>query len=301
MGEYIRYTSTVKKSTNLLQNYKKDLIVNHAWGQSPESVYNQLVSIWNGAAVGNVMAVFIRKKHGFAGVRDYLDAKNLQPKTTGKGPDGLRIIEITKSSDQSLVVDRTVNTIDFEFRGKSLKADVGGALFSRSSLDIGTRHLLDYVVGSGLELNGKSIADLGAGWGAIGIVLSSFYDDLAVAMYENDAASLAAAETNLGKQQSYKYYSADITSPDAEKDLKAIGVHDYIVCNPPFHITKKQRKAMFQLAKALLKPGGELVFVVEQHFADRFYDSAIEYFKLMKQSEHEKFTIYHYIKDGKPT
>jgi len=291
----------VKKHIDLLVKYDESLVVNHSWGQSPESVYSQVASVWKKAKVGDAIAIVSRKKHGFPRVRDYLVTKNLQPKTVGKGPDGLRIMEVIKSGSHALAIDEALNKVEFEFHGKSFQADVGAALFSRKGLDRGTRHLLDYIIDSRLALNSSCVSDLGAGWGAIGLVLSNFYDDLTIDMYENDAASLSATQTNLGTHQNYRYHLADITSEKALKDLAAKGANDYIVCNPPFHLSKQQRESLFRFANALLKPGGELIFVVEQHFADRFYDSAIKYLKLIKQSEHKNFTVDHFIKDGKLT
>lgn len=290
----------MKKYQNIISQYPPEQVIQHAWGQTPAVIYSQVAHIWNQIAVGDVLAVVTRKSQGSKSIQAYLTAKNLRVSAAGKGQDGLRVLQIVKDRDVTLDGAVSPEIVEFQFGDATHRAHVGGALFSRKGLDVGTRKLLQAVVEARLDLTKAHVADLGAGWGAIAMVLEPLMPSGKLDLYENDPQSIVSAQQNTEGMDQVAVHAADILTKDFYDQPQLRAAYDYVICNPPFHITDQQREQLFAGIKRILKPQGELFFVVERHFAARFGTSAATYLRQISATQTGRFTVYRYMSKRKP-
>ena len=137
-------------------------------------------------------------------------------------------------------------------------------VFSRESLDIGTRLFLDHIAASEAP---RRIADLGCGNGVIGIVAAErnpaaelFFVDESFMAVDSARANFAAA---FGAQRKARFQVGDGLA-DVEQDS-----FDLVLNNPPFHRERALDEGapgrMFEQSEAALKGGGELWVVGNRH------------------------------------
>ncbi|ANE54795.1 methyltransferase [Methylomonas sp. DH-1] len=137
-------------------------------------------------------------------------------------------------------------------------------VFSRESLDIGARFLLQHLPESALY---RDFIDLGCGNGVIGLRLAELNPDANIVFVDESFMAIASATENFrnrfGDSAQAKFVVGDCLSGFAPASA------DCIVCNPPFHqqhaIGDHIAWRMFQQAHAVLRPGGELRVIGNRH------------------------------------
>jgi 16S rRNA (guanine1207-N2)-methyltransferase len=136
-----------------------------------------------------------------------------------------------------------------------LKSDKG--IFSKDSLDDGTRLLLETIAQADL---GRTILDLGCGAGPIGLILAHLDPKRSLTLSDVNPRALAVAAQNaesLGLAGSVRIVQSDVyRSIDS--------TFDAIVTNPPIRAGKKITYAMYDGAPAHLNPGGSLYLVIRK-------------------------------------
>jgi 16S rRNA G1207 methylase RsmC len=282
----------MKKADQILTKYPEDRVITQAWGQSPANVYNQVVAVWNTLQIDQKVAVVGNKKSGLKKLLAFLEAQGLQSAVVGKGSGDERIVEIHK--DSMRVLDKVVskNIVEFDYSGYNYAVDTGDAVFSRSGLDAGTRYLLDVVLAANVGLSAKKVADLGAGWGAISLVLATTFPGVNIAAFELDDASVDAARLNLSGFDSVEIIKTDLTKRGLVEVESRLGQFDYIVANPPFHTNDTERRVMLANAYALLNSGGRMYFVSDRHFATRFRSIVTSLFSTVNEKSSEKWLVF---------
>jgi 16S RNA G1207 methylase RsmC len=138
-------------------------------------------------------------------------------------------------------------------------------VFSRESLDIGTRLLLQH-----LPVNSeyKDFIDLGCGNGVVGLMLAQQNPAAQLHFVDESYMAVASARENFerafgGNQRSVQFSVGDCLTefPDQSADC--------IVCNPPFHqqhvIGDHIAWQMFQQSLRVLRKGGELRVIGNRH------------------------------------
>jgi 16S rRNA G1207 methylase RsmC len=265
--------------------------IQHEWGQNRFSLYNQIVTIWNDTLVGSKIVIISYKTLGIKSAVELLKSQGITCSIIGKGPKGLRLVECEKTSDKELPLSLSDRTIEFGFRGKTYQVDVGEAVFSRTGLDDGTRFLLEMFFDKELDLNKKQVGDLGAGWGAISLILASEFPNCTIYAYEKDAASFVAAKNNLKVCSNVIVEKLDMTECDSYALQAKKGDLDYILCNPPFHSTSKGKQLFFKSAYDLLKRNGQMFLVTGRSFAPTFTRVTREFFELIEEQEYESYKI----------
>lgn len=131
-------------------------------------------------------------------------------------------------------------------------------VFSRESLDIGARFLLDHLPNVKAQ---QQVIDLGCGNGVLGLSILAEQPAAHITFKDESFMAVASAEKNVAEnlptQLSHCRFNAD-DCLTTESDNSA----DVIVCNPPFHqqhaTTDHIAWQMFNDAKRVLKPGCEL-------------------------------------------
>lgn len=109
---------------------------------------------------------------------------------------------------------------------------------------------------------GKSVADLGAGWGYLASRLLADPKLETLWLVESDAAALACARENVADDR-VRFAWADATAWQPTEKL------DAVVMNPPFHTGRAADpglgRAFIQAAARALKPSGQLWLVANRH------------------------------------
>ena len=284
--------SFMRDIQKIIHEYASRNIIQYEWGQNTTSIFNSIAKIWNKINMGETIAVSSYKKFGIKSAVKFLEKNGLHPKIVGKGRDNQRLIEIVKDSDRILEVITSSETIEFNFRDRIYKVAVGSAVFSKADLDEGTKFLLETVLDSKIDLNDEKVADLGSGWGAISLILSIEFPRIQLTAFEKDSASVGTSLVNLSQFKNVTVIETDLINSNSVNIDKHIGTFDYVISNPPFHARKEDRESIFNYAKNLLKPGGEIFFVTEGHFVDRFRKTAAELFSIKEEMKKDLWVVF---------
>ncbi|NYE94474.1 16S rRNA (guanine1207-N2)-methyltransferase [Psychromicrobium silvestre] len=142
-----------------------------------------------------------------------------------------------------------------------------GAVFSGTTLDIGTRFLLEQVTPDRLPTRGTGI-DLGCGSGVIAATVARRSPELKVIATDRSAAAVASAAATAQANG----ISLETLRDDAAASLPAFCA-DVVLLNPPFHAGAAVHSGvalrLFDAAARLLKPGGQLWTVYNRHLSYR--------------------------------
>ncbi|MCK5831249.1 MAG: methyltransferase [Methylococcales bacterium] len=137
-------------------------------------------------------------------------------------------------------------------------------VFSRESLDIGTRFLLDHLP---KNTEAKDIVDLGCGNGIVGLLLARDNHLAHLHFVDESYMAIASAKENFNHAfaatKQAKFYLTDgLTAFKADS-------MDLIICNPPFHqqntVGNQIALTMFQQSRRVLKKGKELMVIGNRH------------------------------------
>ncbi|MBD3609785.1 MAG: methyltransferase [Gammaproteobacteria bacterium] len=137
-------------------------------------------------------------------------------------------------------------------------------VFSRDSLDIGTRFLLKHLP---LEQEYQRIIDLGCGNGVVGLMAAEMYPEAEIIFADESFMAIASAKENFvhafGEDRKAAFHVTDcLTGIDSEQV-------DLVINNPPFHqqhaVGDMVAWQMFQDARRVLKKGGEILVIGNRH------------------------------------
>lgn len=139
-------------------------------------------------------------------------------------------------------------------------------VFSKQSLDIGTRFLINKM--PKLD-NIHTIIDLGCGNGIVGLNLSLIYPKAKITFVDESYMAVDSArltiENNTNSTQNHQFKVNNCLDGFPE------GSTDLIVCNPPFHqnhtVGTHIAKQMFLQSYKVLKKNGYLIVIGNRHLA----------------------------------
>src|SRR3989344_570733 len=134
--------------------------IKHEWGQNKNALYNLVAKVWNKISVGDKIVITSYKHFGVKSSVNFLKERGITCSIVGKGPENLRLVECEKTSDENLSLIKVERAIEFDFRGKKYRVDVGEAIFSKTELDEGTKFLLEVFFEKEIDLNNKEVAIL---------------------------------------------------------------------------------------------------------------------------------------------
>ncbi|MEI4928869.1 methyltransferase [Aeromonas caviae] len=137
-------------------------------------------------------------------------------------------------------------------------------VFSRTSLDIGARFMLD-----NLPIHSaRRVIDLGCGNGVLGLSLLARDSEVEVTFIDESRMAVASARLNVEHNLPDALPRAHFMVNNCLDDVP-VGAADRILCNPPFHqlqaITDHIAWQMFSDAHRVLPQGGELWIVGNRH------------------------------------
>jgi 16S rRNA (guanine1207-N2)-methyltransferase/23S rRNA (guanine1835-N2)-methyltransferase len=197
--------------------------------------------------------------------------------------------------DNSVQVPKSKYPVTVTWPEKSITVTSHANVYSKDKIDIGGRFLAENLP----ELTADhTIIDLGCGNGLIGLscleqmkerkkqVHVKFLDESFMAV---DSARLNVTEHFEPQLEQCEFITTDCLSGEEEKSV------DLILCNPPFHqqntITEHIALQMFTQAKEVLKDGGKIFVVANNHLHHSYHlKNIFGGFKVHRKNS--KFTIY---------
>ena len=149
-------------------------------------------------------------------------------------------------------------TFSFSLLGSNLSFTTDSGVFSRRTIDYGSRTLL-----TALEQENvlpRKILDVGCGYGPLGIALARRFPASAVTMSDVNERALALARRNAATNQ---VKNVTVCQSDGYTALPATD-YDLIITNPPVRAGKKVVHAILTGAFDHLVPGGTLYVVLQK-------------------------------------
>jgi 16S rRNA (guanine1207-N2)-methyltransferase len=192
--------------------------------------------------------------------------------------------------DPSLAIAPNPYPTVYQLEGTELAISNHANVFSRDSLDIGTRFLLQHLPTNPAY---RDFIDLGCGNGLVGLSIARQLPEANICFVDESFMALASAKQNfvaaLTEQRSAEFVAADCLN-----DFDANSA-DCVVCNPPFHqqhtVGDHIAWQMFQQAHKVLRSGGELRVIGNRHL--NYHLSLKKLFGNCRQiASNTKFVIY---------
>ena len=181
-------------------------------------------------------------------------------------------------------------TFAVEAGGRTLTFRTDAGVFSKEHIDPGSELLCRALPA---DLHGK-VLDMGAGWGAMSVLILAAHPDVRLTMAEINERALALAETNIRENG----MEAAAVLSDGFSAVE--GLFDAVVTNPPIRAGKSVIYGMFRDALDHLVPGGALYLVIRKQ---QGADSAGKYLKTLYEQvdvilKKSGYVVYRCVKGG---
>lgn len=161
------------------------------------------------------------------------------------------------TNDPDLAHDE--HSFSFELGGHSLRFTSDNGVFSKHTIDFGSRVLIATALAQP-ELTAGPILDLGCGYGPIGISIAKALPERQVTMSDVNERAMALAQRNAEENGVAEQINIIESSVYEQIDGK-FGV---ILTNPPVRAGKSIVTAMLSGAREHLLPGGEIFVVLQK-------------------------------------
>ena len=148
--------------------------------------------------------------------------------------------------------------ISFRFWCFTLHFMTDNGVFSKDSVDFGTRVLLDALYEQ-RELLGNTLLDVGCGYGVIGICMKKAFPEKQITMVDINPRAVELACINAKRNQ----VEAQITVSDVYREINGNTYSD-IITNPPIRAGKQVIYAIFKEAYDHLQRSGRLWIVIRK-------------------------------------
>ena len=184
------------------------------------------------------------------------------PTTTSLARKKARLIFV--SVDAGLVIPPSPYPVYYRLENTEYLISNHANVFSRDSLDIGTRFFLQHLPS---RQDACDIIDLGCGNGVVGLIAAERCPAAAVHFVDESFMAVASARDNFqrvfGEQR-----EATLRVGDGLMEVES-GSADLILCNPPFHqqntVGDQIAVSLFKQSRRVLRKGGELWVIGNRH------------------------------------
>ena len=184
------------------------------------------------------------------------------PTTTALARKKARLI--FSSPDPELVVPVSPYPVCYRLEEPDYLISNHANVFSRDSLDIGTRFFLQHLPS---RQDSCDIIDLGCGNGLLGLMAAERNPAATVHFVDESFMAVASAKENFYRAFGQER-NATFRVGDGLKDFELASA-DIILCNPPFHqqntVGDQIANSMFNESKKVLRKGGELWVIGNRH------------------------------------
>ena len=151
----------------------------------------------------------------------------------------------------------------YQLEGTKYRIANHANVFSRDSLDIGTRFLLNHLPKNNTA---KHIVDLGCGNGVVGLMLAESHPLSKLYFVDESYMAVASAKENF--KHAFADRQAEFSVANGLAEFKAESM-DLIVCNPPFHqqntVGNQIALSLFKQSYDVLRKGGEFWVIGNRH------------------------------------
>ncbi|MDT2613026.1 class I SAM-dependent methyltransferase [Enterococcus dongliensis] len=144
----------------------------------------------------------------------------------------------------------------FELAGKNFQFVTDSGVFSRDTVDYGSRALIEHFETEGLPAG--TLLDVGCGYGPIGMALAHQTEHSVEMIDVNNRAVTLAQENAKRNNIEADIHQSNIYENVHQKEYAAI------VSNPPIRAGKKVVHQILSEAEPLLKIGGTLTIVIQK-------------------------------------
>lgn len=192
------------------------------------------------------------------------------------------------TNNQNLKSD--IKNISFSIFDKDYSLYTDNGVFSKSSLDFGTRLLLESLPIK--EFNGRAL-DVGCGYGPIGLTVKNETN------CEMEMVDVNLRAIHLAKMSASKY-KLDVKIYESDAYSNVSGKFRYILTNPPIRAGKKKVYEILIGAHNFMEDDGELWFVMRKDQGVKSTLSELEkYYNLSIKSKKKGFFVVKATKDLK--
>ena len=188
--------------------------------------------------------------------------KIIGPTTTSLATKKARLIHC--QFDESIKPGKNPYPSEYLLEKTNYRIINHAGVFSRESLDIGSRFLIEHLPASEKK---QTIVDLGCGNGVIGLIAAEKNPKACLIFTDESYAAIASAkatfESAFGETRQAEFKVTDCLAGIEDNSI------DVILNNPPFHqhnaVSNQVASQMFNESKRALKTGGELWVVGNRH------------------------------------
>jgi len=171
---------------------------------------------------------------------------------------------IFAAPDPRLIAPCSPYPVNYRLEGSDYLITNHANVFSRDSLDIGTRFFLQHIPAMPDKVD---IVDLGCGNGLLGLKAAEKNPHARIYFVDESFMAVASAKENFYRAFGLER-EAVFCVGDGLVDFKSDSV-DLVLCNPPFHqhntVGNQIAVGMFKQAQKALRQGGELLVIGNRH------------------------------------
>lgn len=167
--------------------------------------------------------------------------------------------------------DQVLKVWEFALRGNTFTFKSSAGVFSKSTVDFGSRLLIETFEQPGVS--GK-ILDLGCGYGPVGISIAKDLPEREVVMVDINERAIVLAKENAATNA---VSNVDVKQSDGFLQVEEHGF-SAILTNPPIRAGKKVVHGFFKESANRLVAGGELWIVIQKK---QGAPSAIKYLQVL--------------------
>ena len=210
------------------------------------------------------------------------------PTSTSRAQKKARLV--FANVDPGLEVPSSRYPVTYHLEGSEYLISNHANVFSRDSLDIGTRFFLQHLP---IRPDARDIVDLGCGNGLVGLIASEKNPAAMIHFVDESYMAVDSARRNFrnafGEQRKASFRVGDGLS-DSNR-----GTCDLVLCNPPFHLQSavgdQIALSMFRQSHRALRKGGELWVIGNRHLG--YHVSLKRLFTSVKLvASNKKFVVF---------
>ena len=151
-------------------------------------------------------------------------------------------------------------TFDALIEGVRCVFSSGASVFSKARIDPGSHLLIETGMRQGLA--GKSLLDLGCGFGAVGIFLKKKHPSCSITFSDVNGRALMFTKKNLVQNRIDRESASTLLSNGFER---IPGKFDFILTNPPQHAGRKVCIRLIEESAMHLNSGGMFLLVARHN------------------------------------